>query len=144
MKIYSNHLTEADVRHAFTMARIKNGADIYVEEIKWWTPRQYKVETPKHTTYAYGVEVWAESLHGTRATGHVPARASGPRDGYPRAASWDDWGYVIAHLFNVDPAARVGFYDNEADFVAKVRKYPRKGSSLAFLDVLDNIKEYGG
>ena len=65
------------------------------------------------------------------------------RDGYPRAASWDDWGYVIAHLFNVDPAARVGFYDNEADFVAKVRKYPRKGSSLAFLGVLDTIKEYG-
>ena len=69
MKIYSNHLTEADVRHAFTMARIKNGADIYVEEIKSWTPRKY----------AYGVEVWAVSLHGTRATGHVPAGHQVPR-----------------------------------------------------------------
>ena len=73
----------------------------------------------------------------TRATGHVPARASGPRDGSPRAASWDDWGFVIARLFNADPDARVGFYASKAEFITKVRQYPRKGSPLAFLNVLD-------
>ena len=132
MKIYSNHLTVADVRAAFGNACKNHGADIGIEDIRTWKPRGY----------AHGIEVWAESLNGTRATGHIPAHSSGPRDSYPRAASWDDWGYVIAYLFNADPHARVGFYDSEADFVATVRKYPRKGSDLAFLDVLDNIGEY--
>lgn len=144
MKIYSNVITESDVHRAFRAARAAHGADIHVEDITTWKPRHYKKETPKRTNYAYGTEVFAESINGKMATGHVPARASGPRDGYPRAASWDDWGYVIAYLYNLDPHARIGFYDNEADFVAKVRKYRRKGSSLPFLDVLTNIGEYIG
>ena len=134
MKIYSNEITEADVRHAFGTARLTHHADIYIEEIRTWKPRDY----------ACGVEVYAKSTNGTRATGHRPARSSGPRDGYARAASWTDWGYVIARLYNMDPDARIGFYDSEADFVAKVRQYPRNGSSLAFLAVLANINEYGG
>ena len=126
MKIYSNTLTMTKVREAFKAARDVNGADIYIEDAREWKPRGY----------AHGVEVWAESLNGKRATGHVPARATGTRDGCPRAASWDDWGYVIAHLFNADPDARVGFYDSKTDFVARVRQYPREGSRLAFLDTL--------
>lgn len=133
MKIYSDIITRRDVETAFFNARMQHGQDIHIEAIRGWKPRRY----------AYGVEVFAESMNGNRATGHVPARATGPRDGYPRAASWDAWGYVIALLFNVDPHARIGFYDSEADFVDKVRKWPRKGSELAFLEVLDNIKEYG-
>lgn len=132
MKIYSNHITLADVREAFKLARDKYGADIFMEDARTWKPRGY----------ANGTEVWAESMKGKRATGHVPARESGSRDGYPRAASWDDWGYVIAALFSIDPHARVGFYDNSADFVAKVRKYPHKGSDLAFLQTLADIGEY--
>jgi hypothetical protein len=132
VKIYSNILTLADVRQAFKTARDVHGADIYMEEAREWKPRGY----------AHGVEVWAESMHGKRATGHVPARSPGPRDGYPRAASWDDWGFVIASLFNQDPHARVGFYDNEADFVKQVRQHPHAGSDLAFLNTLTNIGEY--
>jgi hypothetical protein len=131
MKIYSDHITESDVIPAFVKAR-DNGADIYVEGgIKTWRPRNH----------ANGIEVFAMSLDGKLASGHSPI-GSYSRDEVPRAASWDDWGLVIAFLFNIDPHARVGFYDNEADFVEKVRKYPRKGSTLAFLDHLDNIKEY--
>jgi hypothetical protein len=132
MKIYSDIITESDVRAAFTSARQENKQDIYIEDIRGWKPRRY----------ACGVEVHAESLAGKRTTGHVPARATGPRDGYPRAASWDAWGYAIAYLYNLDPHARIGIYDNEADFVEKVRKYRHKDSELPFLDVLDNIKEY--
>jgi hypothetical protein len=127
MKIYSNRLTEADVRNAFRLARENHHADIYIEAIRSFKPRNY----------ANGVEVFAESTAGKRATGHVPARATGPRDWYPRAASWDDWGYVIAYLFNIDPHARIGFYDSLADFIAKVQRYPRKGSELPFLGVLE-------
>jgi hypothetical protein len=131
MRIYSDHLTQEDVRAAFGRARAR-GCDIWIESIRSFKPRIGR----------YGTEVFAESHHGTKATGHVSAYASGPRDGYPRAASWDDWGYVIAELYNTDPHARIGFYDSEADFVAKVRQYPRKGSELPFLDVLENIREY--
>lgn len=127
MKIYSNRLTEADVRDAFSMARTRHGADIYIEDIRTWQPRDY----------SNGVEVFAESTAGKRATGHVPARATGRRDWYPRAASWDDWGYVIAYLFNIDPHARIGFYDSLADFIAKVHRYPRKGSELPFLSIIE-------
>jgi hypothetical protein len=127
VKIYSDIITELDVRKAFQKARDTHDCDISIEDIRTWCPR----------AYGYGVEVFAESLRGTRVTGHVPARACGPRDGYPRAASWDDWGYVIAELFSIDPQARVGFYDSRDDFVAKVRQYPRQGSDLAFLDVLE-------
>jgi hypothetical protein len=142
VKIYSNVITQGDVVNAFAAARQYNHADIYIEEITTWKPRHYKKETPKRTNYAYGTEIFAQSINGKVATGHVPARASGPRDGYPRAASWDDWGYVIAYLYNLDPHARIGFYDNEADFVEKVRKYRRKESTLPFLQVLTNIAEY--
>lgn len=127
MKIYSNTLTMTEVREAFKTARDSDGADIYVEDGREFRPR----------SHAHGTEVWAESMHGKRATGHVPARASGPRDGHPRAASWDDWGFVIARLFRADPQARVGFYASKADFIARVRKHPRPGSPLAFLSVLD-------
>jgi hypothetical protein len=41
MKIYSNRLTEADVRDAFSMARTRHGADIYIEDIRTWQPRDY-------------------------------------------------------------------------------------------------------
>jgi hypothetical protein len=125
MKIYSDKITEHDVRRAFTIARDDHHADIWIEDIRTWKPRKY----------LYGTEVFPRSHHGSRATGHVPARASGPRDGYPRAASWDDWGYVIAELYRIDPDARVGFYDSKADFISKVTKYRRPESSLAFLDI---------
>ena len=54
---------------AFKDARDINGADIYMEDAREFKPR----------SHAHGVEVWAESMRGKRATGHVPARASGPR-----------------------------------------------------------------
>jgi hypothetical protein len=77
--------------------------------------------------------VWGYSYTGTRKT---------QRDRDLRAATWDAWGYVIAYLFNKDPFARVGFYDNEADFVEKVRKYKPKDMDALFLSTLDNIGEY--
>ena len=133
MKIRSNIITRENVMAAFVAARAENGADIWVEDIREFSPRGY----------ANGVEVWAGSNYGKRASGHGPIVRGGGQAAYqPRAASWSDYGYVMAHLFNVDPHAQVGFYDNEADFVAKVRQYPRKGASLDFLNVLASIGEY--
>ena len=74
------------------------------------------------------------------------ARAIGsyPLGGVNRAASWTDWGWVIACLYNIDPDARISYYQNKADFVARVRQYQPRGESLAFLAALDNVNEYGG
>jgi hypothetical protein len=136
MKIRSNIITGFDVRQAFAQAREDNGADVYIDEQRQFKPRRER----------YGVEVWAYSENGKIATGHRRV-GSYPLDGELRAASWSDYGYVIAHLFNKDPHAQIGFYDNEADFVEKVRAAnPRCGSRSAaskdFLNVLNNIEEY--
>jgi hypothetical protein len=122
MKIYSDILTEKDVTDAFFTARTYPGVDIHIDAIRTWKPRKH----------AYGVEVWGASVSGRRSANGRDARA----------ASWDDWGTVIALLYNRDPHARIGFYDNEADFVAKVRQYQPRGATLKFLDVLTNIREY--
>lgn len=124
MRIYSNIIVVDDVLWAFRQAREQHGQDIHIEDIRTWKPRGYD----------HGVEVWGYADHGRYGSGR----------GTPglRAASWDAWGYVIAYLFNTDPHARVGWYDNEAHFVEMVRKHPRTGSDLPFLQVLDNIKEY--
>jgi hypothetical protein len=124
LKVYSNHITRTDVEKAFSAARVQNGADIWIEQIRTWKPRR---ET-------YGVEFTAYSQNGKHARNY--GRAG-------RAASWSDHGYVIAHLFNIDPHAKIGFYDNEADFVEKVSKYQPRDADTDFLGVLDNIEEYG-
>jgi hypothetical protein len=131
MKVRSNVITTSDVRKAFARARAEDGADIYIDAIRSFKPRGY----------AYGTEFWAESLNGKRASAHGPV-VSGPRDGQPRAASWSDYGYLIARLYNTDPHAQIGYYDNAADFVAKVRQYQPRGQTTDFLDVLDDIEEH--
>ena len=68
MKIYSNILTESDVREAFTGARMFNDADIYLDSLRTWKPR----------AYARGVDVYASSVNGKRRSAHGD---------YPRAAS---------------------------------------------------------
>ncbi len=125
MKIYSAKITTADVGRAFGRARMLNGADIWIDDIRSFRPRRG----------GNGTEFWAYSDNGTQASAHDRLRS---------AASWTDYGHVIAHLFNVDSHARIGQYNGEADFVAQVRQYPRtdRGNSLAFLDTLTNIRRY--
>lgn len=118
MKIYSDKITEDDVKFAFRRARMHNYADIWIEDISTWTPRKQ----------ANGVEFHAVSSNGRRAVN----RGTGGR-----AASWEDWGFVIAWLYRLDPEARIGMYTSKADFRNKVHQYQRPGSSLAFLDILN-------
>jgi hypothetical protein len=117
MKIYSDRITEDDVKFAFHRARMHNHADIRIQDIITWTPRNQ----------AYGTELHAVSDNGRRAVN----RGTGGR-----AASWEDWGFVIAYLYRLDPEARIGIYTSRADFRNKVHQYQRPGSSLAFLDIL--------
>src|SRR5205814_5781717 len=98
--------TEQDVRGAFAAARTADGADIFIDHLRTWQPRDW----------AHGVEFWARSMHGTRASAHGPISRE-PRGHLPRAASWADYGYVIARLYAADPRARIGQYKDRADFI---------------------------
>lgn len=125
MKIYSDRLTRTDVYNAFARARAEHHADIHIEDLSTWKPRKY----------SNGIEVHAGSISGTRA-----ANKGSWRDTPLKAASWDDWGYVIAELYSIDPHARIGFYDNKADFIRKVHQDgANRKSDFAFLGVLECI-----
>lgn len=42
---------------------------------------------------------------------------SGSGSGY--AATWDEWGVFIGHLYAVDPSALIGPYTNSGNFIQK-------------------------
>lgn len=123
MKLYSNKIGYAEVRAAFTAAREICHQDIYPVGTRAFRP---------HGPERNGVEFYAESRHGKRATGHR-AIGSCPLRDVPRAASWTAYGYVISCLFAHDPGARIGPYQDRADFVAKVTARVPRGESSAFL-----------
>jgi hypothetical protein len=45
----------------------------------------------------------------------------GADTGYGKAATYDEWGYFIAEVYRKDPDAKVGPYDNLADFTRQTR-----------------------
>jgi hypothetical protein len=88
-------------RDELTIAAVrarKRGADIHVHEISQTKGRGKRFSV---TFYAY-------SFNGKRATN----RGDGEK-----AASWSDYGWLIAELFVIDPEAIVGSYKGVADFV---------------------------
>lgn len=128
MKVYSDVITDGMIQQAVAAARVIDGADIFIESLRTWKPR----------AWAWGTEFWAYSVHGTRASTHGPIE-QGPRDHLPRAATWSDWGYVIARLYLLDSRARIGHYLDRDDFIAKVRAdhaFSRRRESIAFLELL--------
>jgi hypothetical protein len=131
MKIYSNAIVPSSVYDAFRTARSVHQADIYAEDVRWFTPRR--------AGFARGVELFAHSHNGTRASAHASIEEQrGSRDHLNRAASWDAYGYVIAYLYRLDAGAVIGPYRNREDFVRQVRaEAPRRRSEAAFLSVLD-------
>lgn len=123
MKLYSDKIGCTEVYGAFSAARLKDDQDISVVDMRSFRPRG-----PEHN----GVEFYAESCNGARATGHHPIGSFRGCD-LPRAASWTAYGYVIARLFALDPAARIGQYDGRADFIRQVTARVPRGESSAFL-----------
>jgi len=131
MKLYSNKITEGGLDSAFHQARSVNGADIYPVDVRTFRPRR--------DGFTSGIQFYAESYSGNRATGHREI-GSYPLDDVPRAASWDAYGYVIARLFLVDPDAVIGQYSGVEDFKRQVRQYApyrRPRSDAPFLSLLD-------
>lgn len=64
------------------------------------------------------VLAWEVSLTGTSGRRPNTGRYGSPvgEDDGTRAATWDEWGMLLAHLFEVDPDATAGPYDGVSDF----------------------------
>jgi hypothetical protein len=130
VKLYSDTLNLHDVRAAFRTVRDRYGADIWDDGSRSFRPRN---------RYQNGVEFYAHSMDGNVPTGHRPI-GSYSLDYVQRAASWDDYGWLIAYLFTQDPDARIGCYDGVQDFISQVEQNaPHRKSSAAFLEL---VKEY--
>lgn len=99
MKLHSNILTADDVHICAAVARKVHGCDIYVDEISEGGSRKA----------ARRITFYAHSKNGKRARNG--------RQG--RAATWSDYGYLIAELYRRDPDAIFDYYANVDDFVSK-------------------------
>lgn len=151
--MYSDTLTREDVHRAFLDALLIDGQDIHIDSMREFraqgvTTRNYgtgRMISVKHYR-KHGVEFFAKSTDGKRASGHHEI-ASGPADHYPRAASWDAYGYVIARLFAKDPDAIIGNYAGVVDFIEQVeaanRKEPKDFLKLVRLDRVRPVRTLG-
>lgn len=103
MIVRSNIITRQDVSAAVAAVPGVSFQDTYSRE-GWYVPvREFRPQR-----FARGFEFFL--------TGSSPYNVNrGYRD--EKAATWDEWGLVIAALFAIDPSAQIGHYDDEADFL---------------------------
>jgi hypothetical protein len=90
-----------DIRIQHIYEALSISGDIYIDDagIRRFTPR---------APYVVGYEFCCESYEGKRSRGF----------GKPgRAASWTAWGIFIAHLYKIDPQARIGHYTDATNFI---------------------------
>lgn len=97
MKIHTNKINGGDLRDAANIA----GVSFAKNDLHGSRTRDH---------------AWKIQLHGTSSrrpnSGH-----SGAADGY--AATWDEWGIFLAHLFKVDPEIVCQQYNGAAEFRRK-------------------------
>lgn len=67
--------------------------------------------------YSYAISLCAKpgnDAHGVKRR-NQPSHITKP--GYTRAATWNEWGDMFAHLFTVDPEMKAGQYDGASSFI---------------------------
>ena len=145
MKLYSNTLRAVKVEQAFAAARSQDGQDIHLDggarnfRARQVTTYDWTAQSgPRRRTQRFtnGVQFYALSYHGNRATGHRMI-GSYETSYEERAASWDAYGYVIARLFLMDHDAVIGNYAGVADFVRQCENSHRREPT----DFLDLVSE---
>jgi len=110
MKVRSNILTRGDVVNAVLAVPGVNFIDVGNVE-GWYVPvREF---SPR--SYARGFEFFLTG------SSKYNAAHQGGQGGYEKAATWDEWGVVMAALYAIDPDAEIGFYSSRSDFIAKTR-----------------------
>lgn len=113
MRIYSDILTNRDVRWALADAHSEAPSVSFVDLDSIDTARKRKW---RHDVALYG---WGARHTRRRNPGTAPYHLDSIPEAEERAATWMDWGWLIAVLFRYDPAAIIGQYNGIADFHAQ-------------------------
>lgn len=105
MRIHTDTLTSADVYNAC------DAATRSVSGTKTVRPTRLELHGSRKRARAFDVIL----------TGSNSRRQNGGQD---YAATYDEWGYFLAHLFARDPQMTCDYYDDAADFQTKTdRRY---------------------
>lgn len=98
-----------------------------VTEVSMDVPRSWK---PRTHAFGHAIRLTGYGPHHTRYVNLGTAPRSGwshEDNGTDRAATWMDWGWLIAALYRFDPAARIGSYADRDDFLRQTADYwPRR------------------
>lgn len=107
MKIYSDRIHTRAVQEAHRdIERIAPSCNVYVDAERRGRRTRYSLDI---TMTGFGAR-------------HTRYRNTGQRGADDdMAATWMDWGWLIAVLFRFDPDARIGQYDGAEDFNLQVR-----------------------
>ena len=119
MIVRSNVISMADIGAAVRAAgSAVTFQDTYSRE-GWFVPvREFK---PRR--YERGFEFFL--------AGSSTYRAQHDREEF--AATYDEWGIVIAELYKIDPDAEIAWYDNARDFITKTEKYQPRNAAAPWL-----------
>ena len=123
MKIYSNTLTSGDLNAAISAANQHTQRD---------------PDNPFHGSIGFErcrslarprvrARGWDVLLHRTGSTMHFNTGMHGA--GEDGAASWDDWGWFLAALYEQDPGMRAAYYTSAEDFHRSTGNAFRPGGS---------------
>jgi hypothetical protein len=106
MVIRTNTINRQDIVDAVAAVPGVTFQDTFAQD-GWFVPvREFR---PRREGFAYGYEIFL--------SGSSPHRAQHDRNEY--AATWIEWGVVIAALYDVDEDAQIGWYESRDDFLEK-------------------------
>lgn len=123
MRIYSDTLNWLAIRHAY-------------DDVAHLCPQVYlegSLVTTNGRRRSMTYDLHLEG-HGARHTRWTNTGRHGAGEGI-KAATWMDWGWIIAALFRHEPSAVIGQYDGREDFLTKTarevvwRLQPRRGDT---------------
>lgn len=133
MRIWSEFLTEDDLDRCAARVRDEHpGVDIYVSD----AAELYEGERTRRLD-----RVHLRSWNGTRHS-NTGVRGAGTE----MAASWTEWGWWLAEVFELDPAARANDYRGAEDFHRqtghrfRATRTPRERQVRRMLTALDRTR----
>jgi NADH:ubiquinone oxidoreductase subunit len=125
MRIHTDHLTGQDIRETLVSTGLHGDGVRLVLTGHGSRSRHHAFEM---RLYTYG---------GCDRNGRTRRHANGGNYGASAemAATWDEWGILLARLFELDPNMNATYYAGRDDFMDKTRRYVPRGMSAPWLEV---------
>lgn len=111
MRLHTDTVTTTDVYRAVRDASDRTGAPIYVEVLTSHGSRR--------RAGAIELQLSSDGTLSRRRRNPGTSRDRSAQDDY--AATWDQWGWVLAYLYTVDSRMVAGPYADAAHFHARTR-----------------------